>query len=100
MDRSCDGGKTDDGHQRQPWLLLLLAGVGIFTRASRTALAAEAALAVATEAAVAVTSETAFTLATEAAAAIVTLAVAIGFPHHRRRTFLELFDANAEVTDH
>src|SRR5207344_1698494 len=47
----------------------------------------------------AIATETTFAVATEAAAAIVTLAVAISLAHHRRGTFLVLFDADGEIAD-
>src|SRR4051812_18279777 len=42
----------------------------------------------------------AIALAAEATAAVITLAVAIGLAHHRRRAFLELLDADADIADH
>src|SRR5712672_1263470 len=92
MDRSCGDGKTDGVHQLQPLFLLLFRRFNVFARTARAAVAAETTpVAIATEAAFAVTAET--------AAAIVAFAVTIGLAHHRRGTFLMLFDANGEVAD-
>src|SRR6185503_14171600 len=43
--------------------------------------------------------EAAFAITAETAATIVALAVTIGLAHHRRGTFLVLFDADGEVAD-
>src|SRR6202035_1787785 len=75
----------------------------VVTRAARPTVATEAAaIAVATTetAAVTIAAESAIAVATESAAAVVAIAVAIGFAHHRRGTFLMLFDANGEIADH
>src|SRR5579872_2346108 len=90
MDRSCGDGKTDGALQPQPCFLLLIQRVDIIAGTARAAIAAESAVAIAAESAVAVT----------ARAAAPVVAVAIGFAHHGRRTFLELFDADGEIADH
>src|SRR5258708_34883195 len=51
------------------------------------------------DAAVAFAPEAAFAVTAEPAAAIVALAVTIGLAHHRRGTFLMLFDADGEIAD-
>src|SRR6478672_5963616 len=69
-------------------------------RTAWTAVAAEStAFTIAAEAAIAVATEAAFAVTAETAAAIVALAVTIGLAHHRRGTFLVLFDADGEVAD-
>jgi hypothetical protein len=74
--------------------LLLFRGVDIVARTARTAIATEAAVTVA------IATVSALAVAAEATAPVIALTVAIGLAHHRRGTFLMLFDANGEVTDH